>query len=109
VIPLGDAGGLADVVEERAFPVLPGLDCRGCGFDSCLEFGRVLLAGEAERGACVGFGSGFSLRVDGEEVALGPSVQDVTRSAVLDLLSSFEGVGRLGRVEISFEVGDGVE
>lgn len=109
VIPLGDAGSLADVVEERAFPVLPGLDCRGCGFDSCLEFGKALLAGKAEWGACVGFGSEFSLRVDGEEVALGPSVQDVTRSVVLDLLSSLEGVGRPGRVEISFKVGDGVE
>ena len=108
MIPLGDASCLADVVEERAFPVLPGLDCRSCGFDSCLEFGRALLAGEAELEACVGFSSEFSLRVDGEEVALRPSVQDVTRSVVLDLLSSFEGVGRPGRVEISFEVGDGV-
>ena len=93
VIALDDAGGLADVVEERAFPVLPGLDCRGCGVDSCLEFGRALLAGEAELGACVGFGSGFSLRVDGEEVALGPFVQDVTRGVVLGLLSSFMGWG----------------
>jgi molybdopterin-guanine dinucleotide biosynthesis protein B len=108
VSALGDAGGLADVVEERAFPVLPGLDCRGCGVDTCLEFGRALLAGEAELGACVGFGSGFSLRVDGEEVALGPFVQDVTRGVVLGLLSSFKGVGRPGRVELSFEVGDGV-
>ena len=108
MIALGDAGGLADVVEERAFPALPSLDCHGCGFDTCLEFGRALLAGEAELGACVGFGSGFSLRVDGEEVALGPFVQDVTRSVVLGLLSSFKGVGRPGRVELSFEVGDGV-
>ena len=108
VIPLGDAGGLADLVEERAFPVLPGLDCRGCGFDSCLEFGRALLAGEAELGACVGFGSRFSLKVDGVEVALGPFVQDVTRGVVLGLVSSFKGVGRPGRVELSFEVGDGV-
>jgi molybdopterin-guanine dinucleotide biosynthesis protein B len=108
VIALGDVGGLADVVEERAFPVLPGLDCRGCGFGSCLEFGRALLAGEAELGACVGFGSAFSLRVDGVEVALGPFVQDVTRGVVLGLVSSFKGVGQPGRVELSFEVGDGV-
>ena len=108
VIPLGDAGALADVVVERAFPVLPGLDCRGCGFDSCLEFGSALLAGDVELGACVGFGSGFSLRVDGEEVALGPFVQDVTRSVVLGLVSSFKGVGRPGRVELSFEVGERV-
>jgi molybdopterin-guanine dinucleotide biosynthesis protein B len=108
VIPLGDAGALADVVVEKAFPVLPSLDCRGCGFNSCLEFGRALLGGEAELGACVGFGSGFSLKVDGEEVALGPFVQDVTRGVVLGLVSSFKGVGRPGKVELSFEIGDGV-
>jgi molybdopterin-guanine dinucleotide biosynthesis protein B len=104
VIALKDAGGLADVVEERAFPVLPGLDCHGCGVDTCLEFGVALLAGEAELGACVGYGEGFSLRVDGVEVVLGPFVQEVTRSVVLGLLSSFKGVGRPGRVELSFEV-----
>jgi molybdopterin-guanine dinucleotide biosynthesis protein B len=108
VIPLEDAAALADVVEERAFPVLPGLDCRGCGFDSCLEFGKALLAGDAVLGACVGFGSGFSLRVEGKEVVLGPFVQDVTRSVVLGLLSSFKGVGQPGRVELSFEVGERV-
>jgi molybdopterin-guanine dinucleotide biosynthesis protein B len=106
VIPLGNAGALADVVEERAFPVLPDLDCLGCGVDSCLEFGRALLAGEAELEACVGYGSGFSLRVDGVEVALGPFVQDVTRGVVLGLISSFKGVGRPRRVELSFEVSD---
>lgn len=104
VIPLGEAGALADLVEERAFPVLPGLGCRGCGFDTCLEFGKALLAGEAELGACVGFGSGFSLKVDGEEVALGPFVQDVTRGVVLGLVSSFKGVEQPRRVELSFEV-----
>ena len=108
VIPLGDAAALSDVVEERAFPVLPGLDCRGCGLGSCLEFGRALLTGEMELEACVGFGSGFSLRVDGVEVALGPFVQDVTRGVVLGLVSSFKGVGLPGRVELSFDVGDGV-
>jgi len=108
VIPLGDPGALADVVEGRAFPMLPGLDCKGCGYGSCLEFGAALLAGEAELGSCVGYGSGFSLRVDGVEVALGPFVQDVTRGVLLGLVGSFKGVGRPRRVELSFEV-SGVE
>ena len=104
VIPLKNASGIADVVVEKAFPVLPGLDCKGCGLDTCLEFGKALLTGKAELGTCVGFGPGFSLRVDGEEVALGPFAQNVTRGAVLGLLSSFNWVGRPGRVELSFEV-----
>jgi len=97
---------LADIIEERAFPILPDLDCKGCGYGSCLEFGMALLAEEAGIEGCVGYAPGFSLRVDGEEVALGPFVQDVTRSVVLGLVSSFKGVGRPGRVELSFGAGD---
>jgi len=97
---------LADIVEERAFPILSGLDCKGCGFSSCLEFGRAILGGEAEIEGCVGYAPGFRLRVDGVEVPLGPFVQDVTRSVVLGLVSSFKGVGRPGRVELSFGAGE---
>lgn len=105
-VSLDEIKVLADIVEERAFPILPDLDCKGCGYGSCLEFGGAILAGEAHVEKCVGYAPGFNLRVDGAEVPLGPFVQDVTRSVVLGLVSSFKGVGRPKKVELSFEVGD---
>lgn len=105
VIPLEESVTLADVVEERAFPLLQGLDCRGCGYDDCMSLARAILAGEAEAEGCVAFARGFSLRVDGVEVPLGRFVQDVTRNVLLGLVRSFKGVVDPRRVELEFEVG----
>jgi molybdopterin-guanine dinucleotide biosynthesis protein B len=105
VVSLDGGGELADIVEARAFPMLPGLDCHGCGYEDCLGLGRAILAGEASVDKCVGIAPGFTLRVDGEVVPLGPFVQDVTRGVVLGLVKSFKGVEAPSRVELEFETG----
>lgn len=106
VVPL-EGGRLADIVVARAFPMLSGLDCHGCGYEDCLDLGRAILAGEANFESCVGYASSFTLKVNGEAVALGPFVQDVTRNVVLGLVGSFKGVEAASRVELEFEVGGG--
>ena len=47
-LALDDTTKIADIVEERAYPMLPGLDCRSCGYDDCKSMGVALLAGETE-------------------------------------------------------------
>jgi hypothetical protein len=106
VIPIDSPGLLADVVEARAFPLLPGLDCGGCGHGDCGGMARAILAGEADATGCVAMGSGFSLRVDGDEVALGPFVQTAFSNVVLGFVRSLKGVGGPSRVELSFEVAE---
>jgi len=106
VIPIDGPGLLADVVEARAFPLLPGLDCGGCGHGDCGGMARAILAGEADAIGCVAMGSGFSLRVDGDEVALGPFVQTAFSNVVLGFVRSLKGVGGPSRVELSFEVAE---
>jgi len=110
VIPLSRPGELADLVELKAFPLLPGLNCGGCGYDECEGLARAILSGEADAGKCVGLDFGdLRLRVDGKKVPLGPFVKEVTRNVVLGLVRSFKGVGEPSRVELVFEVekGDG--
>lgn len=107
VIPLDKVGMMADLVEEKAFPMLPGLDCHGCGYEDCRSLARAVLAGEVGAEACAAFDPGFSLRVDGVNVPLGPFVKDVTRNTVLGLVRSFKGVGDPRSVELSFEVVEG--
>jgi molybdopterin-guanine dinucleotide biosynthesis protein B len=106
VISIGSPSPLADVVETRALPLLPGLDCGGCGHDDCGGMARAILAGEAEASDCVAMRPGFSLRVDGDEVALGPFVQTAFRNVVLGFVRSLKGVGEPSRVEFSFEVAE---
>jgi molybdopterin-guanine dinucleotide biosynthesis protein B len=108
VIPLSRPGELADLVELKAFSLLPGLNCGGCGYDECEGLARAILSGEADAGKCVGLDFGdLCLRVDGETVPLGPFVKEVTRNVVLGLVRSFKGVGEPSRVELALEVGKG--
>jgi molybdopterin-guanine dinucleotide biosynthesis protein B len=105
VIPIDEPGRLADVVEERAFPLLPGLDCKGCGYPDCRSMGVALLAGESTIDGCVGYRPSFSLRVDDAEIPLGPFVQDMVRNTVLGMVRSLKGVERPSKVELRFEEG----
>lgn len=106
VISIEEPIRLAEIVEKRAFPILSGLNCGGCGYDDCTSLARAILAVEAEAQDCVAFAPGFSLRVDGVEVPLGRFVQDVTRNVLLGLVGSFKGVVDPKRVELEFEVGE---
>jgi molybdopterin-guanine dinucleotide biosynthesis protein B len=106
VIPLDIPGELADIAEARAFPMLAGLDCDGCGYEDCRGLARAILAGEAGAGKCVSYAPGFSLRVDDVVVPLGPFVQDVTMNTVLGLVRSFKGVDDPRKVELVFELGE---
>lgn len=43
---------LADLVEERSYGLIPGLDCGECGFDSCLDMAKAIIRGEAMEKEC---------------------------------------------------------
>ncbi len=53
VIPIGDVSALADIVEVRAYPLLAGMNCKACGYKTCGELGRAILAGEMKAAKCV--------------------------------------------------------
>ena len=103
IIPLDRKEELTDVVERRAFPILAGLNCHGCGYENCHELGKAILRGEADAEGCVAYTSGFVLRVNDEDIPLGPFVQDITRNVLLGLVSSYKGVGNPRKIEIKFE------
>ena len=67
---------------------------------------RAILAGEADTSGCVAMGPGFSLRVNGQDVALGPFVQTAFSNVVLGFVRSLKGVGEPSRVELTFEVAE---
>jgi molybdopterin-guanine dinucleotide biosynthesis protein B len=106
VIPVDRPKDLGDLVEGRAFPILAGLDCGGCGYKDCKGLAKAILDGEAEAERCVSYAPGFTLKVDDTVIPLGPFVQDVTMNTVLGLVGSFKGVDNPRKVELSFEVGE---
>lgn len=107
VIPLNEAGDLADVVERKAFPLLPRLNCGGCGYEDCKSLATAILAGEADVRMCVGYGAGsFSLQVNDEAVPLGPFVQNAMRNVVLGFVKSLKGIEDPSKVELKFDLGE---
>ena len=101
VVKLSDAGRLADIVEAKAFGLLGGLDCKTCGYASCLELGKAILAREVDASKCVRYSERKTrIRVDGRDIALNPFTQKLVRNVVLGLASSIKDVGSPQRVEV---------
>jgi len=104
IIPLEDFGGLADIVEARAFPMLSGLNCGDCGYDNCKKLATAILSGEAKIEDCVVWSAGAaSLKVNGKQVPMNRFVQDVVKNILLGVILTLKGVEEPKRVEIVFE------
>jgi molybdopterin-guanine dinucleotide biosynthesis protein B len=105
-LTLDDAAKIADIVEERVYPMLPGFDCHSCGHDDCKSMGAALLAGEAELNQCVGYRSNGVLKVNGMEVTMGNFVREIMKNVVLGFVKTLKGREVARKVELSFEVNE---
>ncbi|MFB0543296.1 MAG: molybdopterin-guanine dinucleotide biosynthesis protein B [Candidatus Bathyarchaeia archaeon] len=101
----GDA--LADIVEKRAMPLLPGLNCRKCGYPSCKELAKAVLAGDEEAWSCVNLPSrDVHILLDGAPLGINPFVGRVLRNVVMGVISTLKDVGTPESVELKFTVED---
>jgi len=82
---------LADLVERRVPPVLPGIDCEHCGYKSCREFALAVLAGKRRWDGCPTLHERVILTVDGRRVFLNPFMQKMMAGAIVGVLSSLKG------------------
>ena len=103
VLTLDKVSELADIVEAKTYPLLPGLDCHSCGYDDCKAMGEALLAGEAEINQCVGYGSSFSLRVNDQEVAMNNFTRATMENVILGFLKTLKGGEEARKIELEFE------
>jgi molybdopterin-guanine dinucleotide biosynthesis protein B len=94
---------LVDIIEKKAFPMLPLLNCGGCGYRNCKAFAKALLNNETKIEKCVGYSPSFNLKVNDKPVNLGPFVQNVFRNTIIGFVKSLKGVEPPSRVEIYFQ------
>lgn len=102
---IGDLIRLAELVEERAIPPLPGLNCRKCGFEKCEEFAAGVVQGKAKWSACAVLGEDTVLRVDGMRIPLNPFLRGLLKNLVEAFTASLKAP-RGGRVVIEAEFDD---
>ena len=96
-----DIHEMADLVLEKSFK-LPQLDCGACGFDTCYELAKAIVAGEKKLENCVSLHAKAEVKIDGETVPLNPFISDMISNTIRGLLFSLRGV-RDGSIEIVIE------
>ncbi|MGE4441460.1 MAG: molybdopterin-guanine dinucleotide biosynthesis protein MobB [Desulfomicrobium sp.] len=93
---------LATLAENSAF-ALPGLDCEGCGRESCLALAREIVAGEADAQSCVAMHGKLCVRVGGQRLALNPFLDRLVTGTIRGLLTELKGNVPGRKVEITME------
>jgi molybdopterin-guanine dinucleotide biosynthesis protein B len=91
VLNLDQVKELADIVEEKALPPLPELDCQSCGYKNCEKFALAVLSRRAKVEDCLTMQDLVTLRVDGKAIPLNPFVQDLIANTFGGILSSLKG------------------
>jgi molybdopterin-guanine dinucleotide biosynthesis protein B len=87
----GQVKGIVDIVEQKAYPPLFGLDCKECGFVSCEEFAAAVVSGKRRWDACTAaVESGITLTIDGRRIPLNPFAQKILAGTVRGMVSSLK-------------------
>ncbi|MEW5995623.1 MAG: molybdopterin-guanine dinucleotide biosynthesis protein B, partial [Candidatus Zixiibacteriota bacterium] len=88
---LDDAAKLADFAELKALPPMPELNCKRCGYNTCVELYAAVLSGKAKLESCQTLPTKVIVRVDGRELALNPFVQEIVQRTIQGMVSSLRG------------------
>jgi len=74
---------------------LPGLNCKHCGYDSCLDLAKAIIGGEATKKDCEVLAMNITtLKVDGKNIPIGKFPQQIIRNLVMAVLDTLKGVGK---------------
>ncbi|MBS3815263.1 MAG: molybdopterin-guanine dinucleotide biosynthesis protein B [Hadesarchaea archaeon] len=97
---------IVDLIEEKAIPLVGGLNCGECGYDNCNEFVIAAINGEAPKNGCKPIQGPVKLKVDGKRIPLKSFVKGLIASSVSGMVSSLKGVEE-GKIELEVEKDEG--
>ncbi len=84
---------LKDMLVSSILKDLPGLNCKHCGYDSCRDFAKAILRGEATLKDCEPLTTNVAtLKVDGKNVPIGKFPQQIIRGVTLGVIETLKGV-----------------
>ena len=90
-IDFGEWKKLADLVEEKAFPLLPGLNCGKCGHPTCEELGLAVLRGKTRWDGCAVLRGRVTLTINGKTIPMQEFVQELLVNVVDGIVQSLKG------------------
>ncbi|MEM2341265.1 MAG: molybdopterin-guanine dinucleotide biosynthesis protein B [Candidatus Bathyarchaeia archaeon] len=92
---------LADLVEHKSFPFLPNLNCGECGYGSCHELAKAIVAGFTNLRECPLFRrEDIILEVNGKIIPLKSFPALIIKRALIGMVSSLNGVDQIREIKI---------
>ncbi|MFW6110776.1 MAG: molybdopterin-guanine dinucleotide biosynthesis protein B [Thermoproteota archaeon] len=99
---------IKEMLVQSTLRELPGLNCQHCGYDSCLDLAKAIIAGKAKKEDCQVLSEDNTiLTVDGEGVPIGKFPQKIIRNVVRGILDSLKDVKKNpNTVELTINIED---
>jgi len=102
---ISEAKELADIVEQKSFNILPDLiHCAECGFESCYELAKAMVAGEPKAKNCpLLIGKSVVLEVNGNKVPIKDFPREIITNIVTSMAESLNGVDDVRSLVLKIE------
>lgn len=102
---IAEAQKLADIVEQKAFSILPDLThCGECGFESCYELAKAMVAKDPKAKNCpLLTGKTIVLEVNGTRVPLKDFPREIITNMVTSMTKSLNGVNDVRSLMLRIE------
>lgn len=81
---------ILQLIEKRTYGLLLGLNCGKCGFESCKEFARAKIRGNADDINCKSQFKRAMLRVNDNPIPLNPFVQKIISKTIKGMVESLQ-------------------
>lgn len=84
---------LSEIVEEKALPLFPNLNCGHCGYDSCNQLIQAIIAGEKTVDDCEILqqkAQEFVLKINDRAIPCNPFVRTIFKNVILGVVQSLK-------------------
>ncbi len=81
---------MVEIIEKRSYGLLQDLNCKKCGFESCADFSRAKVQGQAPEVHCKSQFKKALLEVNGKRIPLNPFVQNIIAKTVTGMVDSLD-------------------
>ncbi|MBM3292054.1 molybdopterin-guanine dinucleotide biosynthesis protein B [Candidatus Bathyarchaeota archaeon] len=105
IISIKDSSRIAKLVEDKALPILGGLDCRACGYSNCKMYAKAVVFDGVSNNRCVVTANKKTvLRVNGISIPLNPFLQKLLIRLVMTFVESLKDIDSPRKISLEFEV-----
>jgi len=84
---------LVDIIEKKALPLIPSLDCKHCGYENCITLVKEIIKGNNKIEDCIIVQSEKAhlvLQLNEKNIPCNPFVQEVLKNTILGIIKTLK-------------------